>query len=429
MVLEAGATYTLDNCEAGDIAIDGAVTIVGNGATVEQTCDDRVFATEHDLTLQNLTVTGGNTGGDGGGVHDTAGLTLTGVTFTDNAAEGHGGGVYVEGTASVVGSGFSQNTADSNVGGFGGGGAIYAAGPLTVSGSTFQSNIAHGDGGDSGGGAISSVGPSLSVDTSTFTGNTSDRNAGGAILTARIVEGGAIGDGNVISISRTTISGNGAPMGGGYANLAFDAAITITNSTITGNTSTFDGAIAASGDDATGVSLKLVNDTITDNVIGEIEQPISGEAADANASGSPAHTAEIPVTTLSIDGTYRPFGTVITGDGSADDCMVTGDAGSQGYNYGDDDTCGFTASTDKASAASPQLGALAANGGPTPTQLPATTSPLLDQIPPAACQVAIDQRGITRPQGTGCEIGAVEVEVVTPAPAAAEIVVTPKFTG
>ena len=125
--------------------------------------------------------------------------------------------------------------------------------------------------------------------------------------------------------------------------------------------------------------------------------------------------------------TYRPFGTVITGDGENDDCAVSGDVTSQGYNYGDDDTCGFDAGTDKASAPSPQLGALASNGGPTMTQLPALTSPLLDAIPPAACLVNIDQRGITRPQGTGCEIGSVEIEVVAAAPEAA--VVTPKFTG
>ena len=76
----------------------------------------------------------------------------------------------------------------------------------------------------------------------------------------------------------------------------------------------------------------------------------------------------------------------------------------------------------------PVLGALANNGGPTQTLLPLTGSPLLDAIPPASCGAAVDQRGITRPQGTGCDIGAVEVEVVTPAPAQAAVV-TPKFTG
>jgi hypothetical protein len=59
--------------------------------------------------------------------------------------------------------------------------------------------------------------------------------------------------------------------------------------------------------------------------------------------------------------------------------------------------------------------------------LPASTSPLLDAVPAASCQadgasaVTTDQRGVTRPQGTGCDIGAVEVAVAVP--------VDPSFTG
>jgi hypothetical protein len=62
----------------------------------------------------------------------------------------------------------------------------------------------------------------------------------------------------------------------------------------------------------------------------------------------------------------------------------------------------------------PQLGVLANNGGPTQTMLPQTGSPVIDAI---ACTAApaTDQRGISRPQGTACDIGAVEVAVnVTP---------------
>jgi hypothetical protein len=76
------------------------------------------------------------------------------------------------------------------------------------------------------------------------------------------------------------------------------------------------------------------------------------------------------------------------------------------------------------------LGPLADNGGPTQTRLPQQGSPLLDAIPAAECapEIATDQRGVARPQGGFCDIGAVEVEVVAPVPVT-PVVVTPRFTG
>jgi hypothetical protein len=84
VVLTAGATYQLTICEEpapvepralegtpGDVEIDGAVTIVGNGATIEQTCDDRVLFTEHEVTLQDVTVTGGDVEGPAAGCSRT----------------------------------------------------------------------------------------------------------------------------------------------------------------------------------------------------------------------------------------------------------------------------------------------------------------------------------------------------------------------
>ncbi|MDX6728934.1 MAG: hypothetical protein QOK49_3739 [Baekduia sp.] len=53
------------------------------------------------------------------------------------------------------------------------------------------------------------------------------------------------------------------------------------------------------------------------------------------------------------------------------------------------------------------LGPLQANGGPTDTMLPAAGSPVVDQGDSAAC-ASVDQRGVVRPQGGGCDVGAVE---------------------
>jgi hypothetical protein len=56
----------------------------------------------------------------------------------------------------------------------------------------------------------------------------------------------------------------------------------------------------------------------------------------------------------------------------------------------------------------PKLGVLKGNGGPTQTMAIALTSPALNAILKAACAVFTDQRGVHRPQGTRCDIGAYE---------------------
>ena len=61
----------------------------------------------------------------------------------------------------------------------------------------------------------------------------------------------------------------------------------------------------------------------------------------------------------------------------------------------------------------PLLGPLAANGGPTATHLPTVGSPAIGVIPsgtPGLCDASTpsDQRGVARPQGGACDVGAVE---------------------
>jgi hypothetical protein len=57
----------------------------------------------------------------------------------------------------------------------------------------------------------------------------------------------------------------------------------------------------------------------------------------------------------------------------------------------------------------PLLGPLGDNGGPTDTRLPGFLSPALDAA--GGCS-GTDQRGVVRPQGTACDMGAVEREAV-----------------
>src|SRR4029077_15399335 len=69
--------------------------------------------------------------------------------------------------------------------------------------------------------------------------------------------------------------------------------------------------------------------------------------------------------------------------------------------------------TRRATTTDPQLGPLADNGGGTRTMAPAAGRPAHGAGGDAACPAA-DQRGIGRPQGAHCDIGAVEVTAAPP---------------
>ena len=62
------------------------------------------------------------------------------------------------------------------------------------------------------------------------------------------------------------------------------------------------------------------------------------------------------------------------------------------------------------------LGPLQDNGGPTETHLPLTGSPVIDAGSPDCPLPATDQRGVARPEGAACDIGAVEVEATNTPP-------------
>jgi hypothetical protein len=108
------------------------------------------------------------------------------------------------------------------------------------------------------------------------------------------------------------------------------------------------------------------------------------------------------------------------------ECNPTGTI-SGDYNLDSDGSCVTSATSHTISASHPlTLGPLQFNGGQTQTMLPSAKSTgVIDQIPLASCvaadasnpgqtiAVTTDQPGISRPQGTSCDIGAVEGAQVT----------------
>ena len=95
-----------------------------------------------------------------------------------------------------------------------------------------------------------------------------------------------------------------------------------------------------------------------------------------------------------------------------------------GYNLDSGTSCHFSATGSQSNVANAKLGPLADYGGPTQTIALLSGSPALDAIPVAKCTdlsnppvaVTTDQRGVARPQNSGCDIGAFEVIAPPSAP-------------
>ena len=95
-----------------------------------------------------------------------------------------------------------------------------------------------------------------------------------------------------------------------------------------------------------------------------------------------------------------------------------GSASSKGYNLTDDARCGF-GQTGDSTTDDPRLGELASNGGATQTIALTGGSPAIDAGDPGGCadpasggMLTSDQRGVRRPAGGRCDIGAFEVQTV-----------------
>lgn len=384
------ASLTLDHSVVSGNAVYGTYTNSSN-AQIPAGFGGGVFVYGASLTVNNSTISGNSAYGYGGGIAALpagaipANTTISGSTIDNNSDTGrHGGGAFLVGTLTAADTIVSGNSTTGNGGGLhlvraatltrttisgntagnnGGGMKVY--GVTTLANSTVSGNIASNNGGgifDSSGyyGVPSAL---LTLNASTLDGNqvtNPSGSRGGAIFTR-------VGN---LSFTNSTISGNSAASGYGYGGGIYVRQnidpITLQQTTIASNT-----AGARGG----GLMIKTSGAGVV-NFTGSLF---------ANTDAPSTGGGNIAVTTGGI-----------TIDGGAN--LVFGG--------------GLINATFNAmpSTGDPVLAPLGNFGGPTRTRLPLAGSAAIDSIPAVSgqCPVAVDQRDVARPQGNGCDIGAVE---------------------
>ena len=309
------------------------------------------------------------------GVLEQAGvgaLTLRNLTITRGRSTGTGGGIRTRGELMVTNGKITNNKAADY------GGGIYGESAVTMTQSSVTDNSSR-----QGGGGVWVTG-TLKVTDSTISGNEETGTFGGGGISATSSIASATINNSTIADNKAGITSGGIGGGGMAANGSW----TITNSTITRNSAgSFGGGgivISTTG------QVNLVYSTVVENT----------SSGGANVRGT--------------GGQLVSFASVVAlpqGSGNCTTPVTT----SNGFNLSDDASCAFTQATDRQSSGSPQVAALADNGGPTRTRLPQPSSPLIDAVLLPSCQddgasgITTDQRGLGRPHASGCDIGAVEV--------------------
>jgi len=227
-----------------------------------------------------------------------------------------------------------------------------------------------------------------------------------AIVDNTAALGGGLSDSGTppLVIDHSLIAHNQAPSGsGGGIYFSGGPGSSITNTTIAANTA----SNAAGGIyfEAAGMTLNF------DALVGNILTDPAGQGGNLRVGGAFSMTMGNTIIAGGVAASggdcYMASAATWTSLGhNAEDTDITPDQG--GPN-----TCQFyfTGPGDRTKLTL-KLGALQDNGGPTDTIAPQAGSPVLDQADSASCP-ADDQRGVSRPQASGCDIGPVELSIPT----------------
>ena len=309
-----------------------------------------------------------NTADQGGGMFNlnSSSPSLSDVLFVSNSAVTEGGAIWSADSSPTL----FRTRLDGNQAPDGYGGALTNyRGSMQVLESVFTNNVA------GAGGAIYNDGTLLTISDSTFTNNM-------ALISANTFygSGGAIASwSQTLTVTRSTFAGNHADYRGG----AIYGPVEISNSTISGNSAPVAGGGIYGLD-----SLVIRNSTLTGN--------------QSNMGG-----AIYSSTSLNL------LNSILANSVDSVDCFTTGVIGGlnniietqAAFPYG----CGSLSNI----KFDPMLGPLQDNGGLTRTHALLAGSPAIDAGNDPYCEAA-DQRGISRPQGVHCDIGAYELDNAGP---------------
>jgi predicted outer membrane repeat protein len=362
-------------------------------------------------------------GGLGGAIYNESGiLDVSDSTVRANLAASTGGGIA---TGASRGDAVTTITASrilSNTGGANGGGLANAAGAahtatLSVHNSLIQSNTVPyllPDGG-AGGGIANLLSTSAQTATarlhivdSTIAGNSSLSGGGIANVHAVLSTASTVSVRLESSTVRDNIAaGSGSAVGNGGGILNSNGVAEIVNSTISGNQAN------GSGGSTSGLGGGIANHELGLNTtMTVVNATIAGNSALVSGGGL-ANIRTTAAATLNLVNTIIAFNKANT-PGTSGCVNQSGQLISHGHNLESGATCGLNQSGDLPNT-DPQLQPLAHNGGPTETHRILINGPAAEKGNAVVCADpnltgSVDQRGVARPQGLGCDIGAFEAD-------------------
>jgi len=386
-----------------DLTIHGpgasSLAISGNGSVLVL---DVPIASGATVQVSGITITKGFGGVGAGGVFNGSTMVLADCVVSGNSGVGAGGGIF--NYSNNRGLTIIRSTVSGNRAVLGGGIWNNPNAALTIIDSTISDNVSTANGG-----GINNVHGFVTISGSTISGNTGE-NGGGLSTTGTAV------------ITDSTISGNSGSSAGGIFNWE-GSTLTMTGSTLSGNrTSSWGGGISSWG------TVNIANSTFFGNSAGNGggifhyagPMAISSSTFSRNSAAESSGAAiwnQAPQLTVK--------NSILAGSPSGGNCG--GSAGdSAGHNLSDDTSCSaFFVGAGDSNAQDAGLDPAGPhdNGGATMTIALMPGSAALDAIPASACTdaasvpVTTDQRGISRPQGSACDIGSVEIEAPSDATA------------